>query len=937
MSDLDNAYDSSLVEERWYTFWQTKNYFKADSSSKKEPYCIVLPPPNVTGELHMGHALVNTLQDTLIRYKKMQGYETLWIPGTDHAGIATQSVVERHLHAKTGKRKTDFSREEFLSHVWSWKETHEGKILNQLKRLGCSLDWSRLRFTMDEPSTKAVKTFFKKLFDDGLIYRGDYLVHWDTVLGTAIADDEVEHEERASFLWYIRYPLSNSDETITIATTRPETMLGDTAVAVSPDDPRYKHLIGKKIKLPLTERLIPIIGDSYVDPDFGTGALKVTPAHDFNDYEIGQRHNLETINILHPNGTLNENGRIYQGLTLEEAREKIVSHLEKEGFLVKKVPHLNKVGLSYRSKSVVEPFLSKQWFVRMEPFKEDLINAVTSGAVKIAPDMWDKVYFHWIKNIRDWCISRQLWWGHRIPVWYHREDPEKMICFIEEGVPPEVLKAPNDWIQEEDVLDTWFSSALWPLTTLGWPNETLDLKKFYPTATLITGHDILFFWVARMILAGKYIKGEVPFKETFIHGLIYAKSYWRETKDGNIAYLPAKERLSYELEGKPVPKDVHSKWEKMSKTKGNVIDPIEILTSYGTDALRMALCSSVTHGKEIDLDVRKFEEFKNFSNKLWNASRFIFMQSKTDSWQPLDRKAFTLDDRWILSKLHDTIVTVRASLDNYLFAEALRKLYSFFWDELCAYYLETTKPFFSTKEKESPLRGQKEMLLRTLLLAFLRLLHPIAPFVTEEIFSHAKKVFPKLSSEESHDAVMKDLFLTLSQESLLLTPFPEPLFEKDEKSESEFAFVMQAVHAIRNLRGEMQIPTNSSIDLYLVFPPSEEALLLEQNKSVLSSLIRIRSIHFVQESSLPAVFASTAHIQNGKCFVPLPEELLQKEKERIVKELEKESKRIESLSTKLASESFISRAPPAVVEEARTDLKLSQTKKEELEAKLASL
>ncbi len=925
MSDLDNAYDPKVAEEKWYTFWEEKGYFKADPHSEKEPYCIVLPPPNVTGQLHMGHALVNTLQDIMIRFKKMQGYETLWIPGTDHAGIATQSVVERHLYAKTGKRKRDFTREEFLSQVWTWKEEHQGKILHQLRKLGCALDWSKLRFTMDEPSTKAVKALFKKLFDQGLIYRGDYLVHWDTVLETAIADDEVEHEERESFLWHIRYPIADSTESIVVATTRPETMLGDVAVAVSLEDPRYKHLIGKKVFIPLINREIPIIADSYVDPEFGTGALKITPAHDFNDYEIGKRHGLDLINILHPNGILNDNAYDYRGLNLEEARKKIVDRLEQEGFLIKKIPHTHKVGISYRSKSVVEPFLSKQWFIRMEPFKKDLIDAVAKEEIKIVPEAWDKVYFHWINNIRDWCISRQLWWGHRIPIWYNKKNPEKILCYVEEDLPPEVRASPDEWVQDEDVLDTWFSSALWPLTTLGWPENTADLEKFYPNAVLITGHDILFFWVARMILVGQYVKKEVPFKETFIHGLIYGKSYWRTSPDGKIAYVSAEDRLSYEL-GAPVPKDVEFQWEKMSKTKGNVIDPIEILSSYGTDALRLALASSVTHTKEIDLDMRKFEEYKNFCNKLWNASRFIFMHAS--SGQEINPSLFTLDDRWILSKLHHTIVTVTNGFNHYLFADAVRTLYSFFWDEFCAYYLETTKPFLFGKVGTEAIRSNKVEILRTIYLSILRLLHPLAPFITEELFAQCKKVFLQTAS--------KELLPLLSQDSLLALPFPEPLFPVDEKGEKDFSFVMQAVHTIRNVRGEMQIPSNTSTDVYMV-GKQEESLLLFENQAILSSLVRIRALHFREERDPSLTFATTAHIGPILCLIPLPSDLLQKEKERLSKELEKEEKKMLGLQNRLSSEEFISKAPKEVVLAAESDLRLSQTKQKEISSKLFEL
>ena len=554
----------------------------------------------------------------------MCGYETLWVVGTDHAGIATQTVVERQLYAKTGRRRRDFSREEFLKHVWDWKEKSETSILHQIKKLGCSCDWSRLRFTLDEGCSKAVRVMFHKMYKEGLIYRGDYLVNWDPVSQTALSDDEVEHEERASFLWHLRYPIEGEKAHLIVATTRPETMLGDTAVAVHPDDERYRSLIGKQVRLPLTNRLIPIIADPFVDPTFGSGAVKVTPAHDFNDYEVGTRQCLPLINIMTPDGRINEEGKDFAGLSMQEARVAVVNALKEQGFLEKSEPHTLRVGVSYRSKAVIEPYLSKQWFVRMSHFKDKLLSAVREGRVKLIPPHWQATYEHWIENLRDWCISRQLWWGHRIPIWYNKENPEQILCFDGEGLPPEVLKHPERWEQDPDVLDTWFSSALWPFSVLGWPDQTADLKKFYPTATLITGHDILFFWVARMILMGEYAMQEVPFKETFLHGLIYGKSYWRNQKEGGIAYVSAEEKKRFDL-GETPPKDIESKWEKMSKSKGNVIDPIELIDDYGTDAMRLALCSSVTHARQIDLDRRKFEEFRNFANKVWNGSRFVFL------------------------------------------------------------------------------------------------------------------------------------------------------------------------------------------------------------------------------------------------------------------------------------------------------------------------
>lgn len=516
---LKKPYDPNATEK------EISFSYSADAKSSKEPFTIIMPPPNITGTLHMGHALVTTIQDILTRWNRMNGKEALWIPGTDHAGIATQSVVEKKLFKETGKRRSDFDREEFVGYIQEWKEEHKEKIINQFKKLGASADWSRERFTLDKAANKSVQTVFKKMFEDGLIYRGDYLVNWDTHLQTAIADDEVEHEEKDGNLWFFKYPIEDSSKFLVIATTRPETMLGDVAVAVNGSDERYKDLIGKNINLPLSDRKIPIIKDHYVDKEFGTGAVKITPAHDFNDYEVGARHDLPLINIMNTDGTINENGGIFQGMTMLEARENVVERMRDLGLLEKVEFHKHRVGVSYRSKSVIEPLLSKQWFVKMESFKEKLLSRVFDGDIEIIPKEWEKTYKHWIENLRDWCISRQLWWGHRIPIWYNKEDETDIICYTGEGLPPEVAKHPEKYRREEDVLDTWFSSALWPLTCLGWPNESADLQKFYPTSVLVTGHDILFFWVARMIVMGEYAKAQEPFKQVFLHGLIFAKSY----------------------------------------------------------------------------------------------------------------------------------------------------------------------------------------------------------------------------------------------------------------------------------------------------------------------------------------------------------------------------------------------------------------------------
>lgn len=924
MTSLPKAFDPKLVEEKWYSFWEKEGFFSADAESKKEPFCIVLPPPNVTGVLHMGHALVDTLQDVLIRWKRMEGLETLWIPGTDHAGIATQMVVERQLFAKTGKRRKDFSREEFLEHIWRWKDQSEKQILGQLKKLGCSCDWSRLRFTMDAGCNRAVRTCFKKMFDEGLIYRGDYLVNWDPALQTALSDDEVEHEERDSFLWHIRYPLANGKGELTIVTTRPETLLGDTAVAVHPDDARYQKLVGEKVQLPLMHRTIPIIADTSVDPTFGTGAVKITPAHDFADFEMGQRHHLPAINILTPEGKINEAGKGFAGLTVEEAREAIVRELKKHHFLEKVEPYKLRVGLSYRSKAILQPYLSKQWFIRMAPFKERLIAAVKEKRVQLIPSHWEETYFHWIERLRDWCISRQIWWGHQIPIWYHRKNSEQMICWSGEGAPPEVARDPESWVQDPDVLDTWFSSALWPLSTLGWPEKTAELQTFYPTATLITGHDILFFWVARMILMGEYLQGEIPFRQTFLHGLIYGKSYWKANKEGGIAYLSSEEKKKYDL-GAPLPSDVETRWEKMSKSKGNIIDPLEISAEYGTDALRIALCSSTTFARQIDLDRRRFEEFKNFANKVWNGARFVFLNieglSSAEFVKGLDFSLFALEDRWMLSLLNRTIGELRQYLTDYAFDRLALRSYEFFWNDFCSIYVELAKPILFGKRGNPSLKINQQKLLVVILLNALRLLHPITPFITEELFSLLKGLLPPLSMKvEPKDLYTKEALQALSAPACIVAPYPKVLQPKDIDSaaEADFAMLLEMVRVIRNIRTEMQIPPSEKTDLFLfALPNSREEALVRKHAEILLSLTPTASMTFSQKE--PAFFGATGMVGSLKLSIPLPASLKMKEKARLEKEREKLEKLCESTRGKLAHPEFRSKAPPSVVQ------KLEQT------------
>lgn len=937
---LDKAYDPKKVEKKWYSFWEEGNFFTADAHSEKPPYTIAIPPPNVTGVLHMGHALVDTLQDILIRWKRMSGFEALWVPGTDHAGIATQTVVERHLINTQGKRRKDFTREEFLSHVWAWKEKSENTILSQLKSLGCSCDWSRLCFTMDEKRNKAVKTVFKKMYDADLIYRGDYLVNWDPVTQTALADDEVEYDEKASSIWYFRYPLEGSKEHIIIATTRPETMLGDTALAVSPKDERYKHLIGKKALLPLMDRPLPIIADNYVDPTFGSGVVKITPAHDPNDYEIGLNHSLEFINIMTPDGKINENGGEFAGLTMQEGRDAVVKAMQARGLIEKIEPYQLRVGVSYRSKAVIEPYLSKQWFVRLSAFKKQMRSAVEEGRVKMIPENWKQTYYHWIDNLRDWCISRQLWWGHRIPIWYKKDDPDTIICHPGDDAPDEVKNNPDAWVQDEDVLDTWFSSALWPFSILGWPDKTDDFAKFFPTSTLITGHDILFFWVARMIFMSEYVLDEVPFAETFLHGLIYGKSYWRIDDHGSIAYVSPEERLKYDL-GEPVPKDVSAKWEKMSKSKGNIIDPLEIIDSYGADAMRMALSASATHARQIDLDRRRFEEFKNFTNKVWNGARFVLMNLESltpEMWATgLDLNKLKLEDRWILSQLSRVIEETTQNLDAYAFDRAAMGAYDFFWKEFCAYYVEITKPVLFGKAGTPEDKETKQKLLLVVLCMTLRLLHPMAPFITEELFQFLKARYGAASIEKKTDPYTQDVHSALQADACIVSSYPTVLVKEhlDPEVETQFAFIDEVIRVVRNIRAEMALPPSMPTDVIIVAKGKESAPV-QESEELIKALIRIDTLSY-QENEPDLSFSASAYAGPLKIFIPLPEEMKEKERLRLQKEEEKLIAKQNGARQKLANPNFVEKAPTELVEKIKQELAQSEKELLDLATKLKSL
>jgi valyl-tRNA synthetase len=956
-TDSDSkAYDPKAVDTVWYTFWKEHGFFHADPQSDKKPFCIVMPPPNVTGALHMGHALVSTLQDILIRWKRMLGFEALWVPGTDHAGIATQTVVERHLIKTQGKRRKDFSREEFLDHVWKWKNDNEHRIIGQLKQLGCSCDWERQRFTMDTGNNRAVRAMFKKLYDDGLIYRGDYLVNWDPVTQTALADDEVEYEDNQGFLWHLRYPLADGSDSVTVATTRPETMLGDTAVAVSPKDPRYSHLVGKEIRLPLTNRIIPIIADPFVDPSFGTGLVKVTPAHDPNDYQMGMRHHLPFINIMTPDGKINENGGEFQGLSMEEARQAVVEALKTQGFVSKIEPHINRIGVSYRSKAVIQPYMSKQWFIKMDRFGDKLRTAVREDETKLIPKNWESVYFYWIDNLRDWCISRQLWWGHRIPIWYRKEPTgvaaNDIICWDGDEPPPEVLKAPNEWVQDEDVLDTWFSSALWPFSTLGWPEKTPELDKFYPNAVLITGHDILFFWVARMMMMGHYAMGKEPFPETFLHGLIYGKSYWREAAGGGITYVDDKERLEYDL-GTPTPKGVLSKWEKMSKSKGNIIDPLEMIDQFGTDAVRMALCASATQARQIDLDRRRFAEFKNFANKVWNGARFVFMNLEGDTAQGLapltpelfaaglDESLLSLEDRWILSTMARNVQEVNHKLTNYLFDQAALEAYDFFWNAFCANYVEIVKPILFGKAGTPAQRTNKQRILAIVLCTAIRLLHPMAPFITEELFQRLKSKLGSSSGTLAKvDPYTQEAIKALNAEACIVAPYPLLLRKEDLNSEIEAAFdlISRVVYTIRNIRGEMKLPPGALTDIYIIAsdPSDRNYQTVDKHRSIIEALVRAKRLDISCQMA-EIGFASSGMVDSLKVIIPMPEESLQQEKARLIKEQDRLTKTLTRMRDQLQNREFLDRAPPDLIEKQKLQLAQSTKELEEVESKLKKI
>ncbi len=851
-SILDTAYNPKDFEERLYKFWMDNKYFAPNGS--EDSYVIVIPPPNVTGILHMGHGLNNSLQDILIRYNRMLGKAALWVPGTDHAGIATQNVVERRLREKGTSRK-EIGREKFVEETWKVKEEHHSIIKKQLQKIGASCDWDRERFTLDEGLSKAVREVFVNLFEKDLIYKGTYLINWCSSCGTAISDDEVEHEELNGKLYYYNYPVADGKTVVQIATTRPETMLGDTAVAVNPDDKRYMHLIGKKIALPLTDRLIPVISDFFVSMEFGTGVVKVTPAHDPNDYDIGKRHNLEQINILNKDGTLNNNvPEKYRNQPVKRARKQIIEDLKEAGLFIKEEDHVHQVGHCYRCHTVVEPFLSSQWFVRMKPLADKALGAWKSGKVNFYPKKWENTYSHWLENIRDWCISRQLWWGHRIPVWHcsscgkmtvKRVDPDK--CEHCES---------TDIAQDPDVLDTWFSSWLWPFSTLGWPDKTEDMKRFYPTSTLVTAYDIIFFWVARMIMAGMEFLDVEPFKDIYIHGLVRDK-----------------------------------KGRKMSKSLGNGIDPLEIIDDYGADALKFTLAFLAAQGQDILVDKDSFKIGSKFANKIWNAARFILMNAEGRKLLKSEEVELTEIDKWIFHKLNDAAKTIKTALEKYCFNDASQAVYEFFWNDYCDWYIEASKiSLYSDDEKE---KDRALTLVIMILEESLRLIHPFLSFITEEIYQ-------KLPNTEG---------------SIITAPYPEPQKERENETALErFSSVQALVRAIRTLRSEFTIPPKSKIKVSVKADSNDSMEVFNSYSDVISQLIGAEQLDIVldmpnRKGSIPVIGKNFEAFLFIKEVVDLPREIakLEKEKDKIQKEYERTEK-------KLSNESFIAKAPKEIVE-----------------------
>lgn len=880
---LSKGYEFAGIEDKWLSRWNEGRCFQATMEEGRPSFSIVIPPPNVTGVLHVGHALNNTMQDVLVRYHRMRGDNTLWVPGTDHAGIATQNVVERQLAAE-GKVRDDLGREAFIGKVWEWREEKGGTIIRQLKRLGASCDWDRERFTMDEGLSTAVREVFVRLYREGLVYKGDYIVNWCPRCHTALADDEVEHEERQGKLYHIRYPFADGSGGVVVATTRPETMLGDTAVAVHPDDERYVHLAGAKIMLPLTGRIIPLVFDHHVQKDFGTGALKVTPAHDRDDYEIGRRHDLEILKVMDNTGRMNERAGIYAGLDRFACRKKIVEDLEDQGLLVRVEDHEHAVGQCYRCRTVVEATTSRQWFVSVRPLAAKAVEAVREGRITIYPKTWYNTFYNWMDNIRDWCISRQIWWGHRVPAWNCRMCGEMIVDTVDPTDCPKC--GSTELIQETDVLDTWFSSALWPFSTLGWPAQTRELAMFYPTSVLITSFDILFFWVARMMMMGLHFMGEVPFRDVYLHALV---------------------------------RDKHGK--KMSKSTGNVIDPLAVIDQYGTDALRYTLIAFAAQGREIRLDEERIEGYRFFINKIWNAARFALMHVG-ELERPNDREIgaprdLALIHQWILSRLAATIAEVRAALDCYRFNDAASALYQFIWYEFCDWYVEWIKPDLFSREPVK--RDQARRVLLLVLETILKLIHPIIPFVTEEIWS----VLPG------------------ERPMLVTSSYPEPREQwRNSAVESQVEMLMGVITGIRNIRAEADVHPSTRIEALILCPTPERVAFLESSAFTIADMTRLSSL-VVTESGEKPKDAATCLYRDMEIFVPLKGLVdVDKELAKLVRERQKVEVKMAQIGGKLASEKFLDNAPAHVVlkeKEKMAEMEVTLARLAEAEQRLRDL
>ncbi len=873
MKELATKYNPSEFEDRIYDFWQSGNYFHANLDERKKPYTIVMPPPNITGQLHMGHALDNTLQDILIRYHRMKGFDTLWVPGTDHASIATEAKIVEALR-KEGVDKLDLGRDKFLERAWEWKAQYGGRIVEQLKKLGSSCDWERERFTLDEGCSKAVREVFVNLYDKGLIYRGERIINWCPHCMTTISDAEVEYEEKAGSFWHVRYPLTDGSGYLELATTRPETMLGDTAVAVHPEDERYKDLVGKTLTLPLVGREIPIIADEYVERDFGTGVVKITPAHDPNDFEVGLRHNLEVINTFTPDGHMNEKCGKYTGMTTLEARDAIVADLQEGGFIVEIEPFTHNVGTCYRCGTIVEPRVSKQWFVKMKPLAEPAIDVVKTHKVNFIPDRYSKTYYHWMENIKDWCISRQLWWGHRIPAWYCDDCGE--ITVSKEDPTVCAHCGSKNIHQDEDTLDTWFSSALWPFSTLGWPDNTPELQHYFPTNTLVTGYDIIFFWVARMIFSSCEQMQDIPFENVFIHGIV------RDDQG-----------------------------RKMSKSLGNGIDPLVVIDQYGADALRFTLVNGNSPGNDMRYSNEKVEASRNFANKLWNASRFILM-NLDGSEQPAhlpEAEDLATEDKWILSKFNTLAKEINSNIDSFELGTAIAKLYEFVWDQFCDWYIEVAK----IRLQEG---GAAAETARTVLIyvidGILKLLHPFMPFITEEIW----QALP-------HDG-----------ETIMLTAYPEYREELDfSADEAEFSRIMEAIRAIRNRRAEMNVPPKKKAAVYV------ETAYEDTFRAGIPYIQRLASASdVVIGKDLPTEGAVNVVTPDAKIYIPMAELVdFAAEKERLQKEKDKAQKDLDFFLKKLSNPGFVSKAPAAVVEKDKASAEKLKEKIAKLEESLSKL